>query len=67
VLPGGQRQYAGSYSSHRGMPGHGGNTHMHVLVAAEQRATRRTGTQGVEGRRKSADLTRSPRRFALRR
>jgi hypothetical protein len=25
VLPGGQRQYAGGYSSHQGMSGYGGN------------------------------------------
>ena len=30
VLPGGQRQYAGGYSSYRGMSGYGGNTQMHI-------------------------------------
>jgi hypothetical protein len=33
VLPGGPSQCAGGHSSYRGMPGHGGNTQMHVLVA----------------------------------
>jgi hypothetical protein len=33
VLPVGQRQYAGGYSSHRGMSGYGGNTQIHALVA----------------------------------
>jgi hypothetical protein len=66
VLPGGQRQHAGGHSSHRGMSGYGSNTQIHTLVAAEGHTTRRTGTQGVEGRRKLADLKRSPK-FALRR
>ena len=35
VLPGGQRQCAGGYSSHRGMPGYGGNTQIYMLVAVE--------------------------------
>ena len=33
VLPGGQRQYAGGYSSYRGMSGYGGNTQINILVA----------------------------------
>jgi hypothetical protein len=91
VLPGGQNQCAGGYSSHRGMSRYGDNTQMYVADIIyyteynhivyllihnihyhyhrsqwQQRATRRTGTQGVEGRRKSADLKRPPR-LALRR
>jgi hypothetical protein len=35
VLPGGQRQYAGGYSSHRGMSGYGGNTQIYTVAAVE--------------------------------
>jgi hypothetical protein len=34
VLPGGQKQYAGGYSSHRGMSGYGGNTQIYTVLAA---------------------------------
>jgi hypothetical protein len=34
VLPGGQRQYAGGYSSYRGMSGYGGSTQMHNILVA---------------------------------
>ena len=35
MLPGGQRQYAGGYSSHRGMSGYGGNTQIYIPMAVE--------------------------------
>jgi hypothetical protein len=34
VLPGGQRQCAGGYSSHRVMSGYGGNTQIHIMLVA---------------------------------
>jgi hypothetical protein len=36
VLPGGQRQCAGGYSSHRGMSGYGGNTQIIYRVVASE-------------------------------
>jgi hypothetical protein len=33
VLPGGQKQHAGGYSSYRGTSGCGGNTQIYTLVA----------------------------------
>jgi hypothetical protein len=32
VLPGGHRQHAGGYSSHRGISGYGGNTQMYIIL-----------------------------------
>jgi hypothetical protein len=32
VLPGGQRQYVGGYSSHRGISRYGGNTQVYIYI-----------------------------------
>ena len=58
MLPGGQMQCAGGYSSHRGMSEYGGNAQIYTVVAVEGHTA---DWQGVEGRRKSADLKRPPR------
>jgi hypothetical protein len=45
VLPGGQRQYAGDYSSHRGMSRYGGNTQVYTDSSGS-----RGPNGGLEGR-----------------
>jgi hypothetical protein len=65
VLPGGQRRSAGSYSSHRGMPGCEATRRCTYYTAVVAIAGGCSGLERSEGRRKSVAFKRPPK-FTLR-